>query len=310
MSLFLRNTTFSQLAALDAVARLESVSRAAHELNRTQPAVSIQIKLLEELAGAPLLQRSGRGIRLTETGGVLASYASRILALWREAGDEMETLSGAFAGALRVGAVTTAEYLLPPLLVTFANANPKVSVTLHVGNRDAIVRMLAGHEIDLAIMGRPPAELRTVSSTFAKHPMGFIAAPDHPLIRKRRLGLAGLAGEHMLVRERGSGTRANVERLFKQAGLTLRVGSELSSNEAIKQMTAAGFGIGFLSLHTCALELATGVVALLPLANNPIAREWYVMHAKGRQVPRVAAAFEEFLTARAQAEIDRHLGRY
>lgn len=124
-----RSASFRQLAAFHAVARLGSVSAAAEAMHLTQPAVvSIQIGALEASAQTPLLQRTGRGVRLTEAGELLASYAGRILELWREAGEEMATLQGVFAGTLRVGAVTTAEYLLPPLLVTFVNQNPKVKV--------------------------------------------------------------------------------------------------------------------------------------------------------------------------------------
>ncbi len=303
-----RNASFRQLATFHAVARLGSVSAAAEELHLTSPAVSIQIGILEESARTPLLQRSGRGIRLTEAGELLAGYAGRILELWREAGEEMATLQGVFAGTLRVGAVTTAEYLLPPLLVTFANQNPKVKVKLQVGNRDEVVRLLAGQDIDVAIMGRPPAELKTVASAFARHPMAFIASPKHAAIRDPDLSIASLAGAHLLVRERGSGTRTTVERLFKDAGVPLRIGSEMSSNEAIKQMCAAGFGVAFLSLHTCVLELDAGVLQVLPLPDNPIERDWYVIHLASRQLPQVAAAFELFLTERAQAQVRRQLG--
>ena len=223
-----RNASFRQLATFHAVARLGSVSAAAEEMHLTQPAVSIQIGILEESALTPLLQRSGRGVRLTEAGELLANYAGRILDLWREAGEEMATLQGVFAGTLRVGAVTTAEYLLPPLLVTFANLNPKVKVKLQVGNRDEIVRLLASQEIDVAIMGRPPAELKTTSSVFAKHPMAFVASPKHAVMRDADLSIATLAGAHLLVRERGSGTRTTVERLFKDAGVPLRIPSEVA----------------------------------------------------------------------------------
>ena len=303
-----RNASFRQLATFHAVARLGSVSAAAEEMHLTQPAVSIQIGILEESARTPLLQRNGRGIRLTEAGELLAGYAGRILGLWREAGEEMATLQGVFAGTLRVGAVTTAEYLLPPLLVTFANQNPKVKVKLHAGNRDEIVRLLAGQEIDVAIMGRPPAELKTSSSAFAKHPMAFVASPKHPVMHEPALSIATLAATHLLVRERGSGTRSTVERLFKDAGVPLRIGSEMSSNEAIKQMCAAGFGVAFLSLHTCVLELDAGVLQVLPLPGNPIERDWFVMHLASRQLPQVAAAFEQFLSEQAQAQIQRQLG--
>lgn len=303
-----KTATFRQLATFRAVARLGSVSQAAEELHLTQPAVSVQLGILEESAGTRLLQRTGRGIRLTEAGELLANYAGRILELWREAGEEMATLQGVFSGTLRVGAVTTAEYLLPPLLVTFANEHPKVKVKLQVGNRDEIVRMLAGEEIDLAIMGRPPAELKTQATAFAKHPMAFVAAPQHPLASQRGLGLATLADARLLVRERGSGTRTTVERLFKDAGLPLRIGSEMSSNEAIKQMCAAGFGVAFLSLHTCVLEMNAGLLRVVPLAGNPMMRDWYVMHLVSKQLPQVAAAFEQFLSERGQAQINRQLG--
>jgi len=299
-----RNATFRQLAAFNAVARLGSVSRAASELNLTQPAVSIQLRLLEDSAGAPLLEREGRGVKLSAAGEVMADYAARILDLWREAGDEMAAQRGVFSGTLRLGAVTTAEYLLPPLLVAFSKVQPSVKVQLKVGNRDEIVQMLAGQQVDLAVMGRPPAELKTVAAPFARHPMAFMAAPSHPLMKRRKaVTLEDLAEANLLVRERGSGTRSTLERLHKDAGLPLRIGSELSSNEAIKQMCAAGFGAAFLSLHTCGLELETGMLALLPMKDNPLERDWYVMHLASRRLPQVASAFKAFLAEEAQALI-------
>lgn len=304
-----KNATFRQLATFHTVARLNSVSLAADELHLTQPAVSIQIGILEESAGTPLLMRTGRGIRPTAAGELLAKYAGRILELWREAGEEMATLRGVFSGTLRVGAVTTAEYLLPPLLVAFANDNPKIKFNLQVGNRDEIVRMLAGHEIDLAIMGRPPAELKTTSLVFAKHPMGFLAAPNHPLMSHQGLSLSDLGKERILVRERGSGTRTTVERIFKDADLQLRIGSEMSSNEAIKQMCAAGFGLAFMSQHICRHELESGELALLPVTGNPIEREWFVIHLAARNLTPVAVAFEKFLVEHGQKHVQDQLLR-
>jgi LysR family transcriptional regulator, low CO2-responsive transcriptional regulator len=302
-----RNATFRQLLAFHTVARVGSVSLAADELHLTQSAVSLQVRALQESAGAPLLRRTGRGVRLTEAGELMANYARRILELWREAGDEMAAQQGVFSGTLRVGAVTTAEYLMPPLLVRFVGENPKVKVKLEVGNRDEVVRLLAGHEVDIAIMGRPPGELKTESVAFAKHPMAFLAAPGHPLMAKRLRGLSSLADARILVRERGSGTRTTVERLFKDAGLQLRVGSEMSSNEAIKQMCAAGFGVSFLSMHTCVLELRAGLLELVPMPRNPIERDWYAMHLASKQLPQVALAFEHFLRVRGQSFISKQL---
>jgi DNA-binding transcriptional LysR family regulator len=156
-------------------------------------------------------------------------------------------------------------------------------------------------------MGQPPPELAVTASVFAKNPVGFLAAPHHPLMSKRNLSLAVMAEERLLVREQGSGTRTTLERLFKEAGLRLRIGSELSSNESIKQMCAAGFGPAYLSLHTCVLEIQAGLLALLPMACNPFEREWYVVHLAARPLPKLAVAFEQFLCLKGQDEILKQL---
>ena len=291
----LKAATFRQLKTLHTVAKLGSVSRAAEELRLTQPAVSLQIRLLEDGAGAPLLQRVGRGIQLTAAGEILARYALEILDLWNGAADDLAALQGEQGGTLRIGAITTAEYLIPPFLVRFTEQRPQVKVQLKVGNRADIIRMLATHEIDLAIMGSAPRELRTSATPFAKHPMAFVASPSHPLMKKKRLSLDDLKSANMFVRERGSGTRSTVENLFKQEGHKLHIGSELSSNEAIKQLVEAGLGISFLSLHACSLEFQAGLLALLPLPGNPIERDWYVMHVSDKRLPHVASLFRDFL---------------
>jgi DNA-binding transcriptional LysR family regulator len=305
---FAKVATLKQLAAFQLVARLGSISQAAQALHLTQSAVSIQIGSIEETVGTALLVRTGRGVRLTEAGELLQTYAERVLALWNEMGDGMDTFVGAFSGTLRVGAVATTEYWLPSLLVAFASENPKVKLKLQTGNREEIVRHLGAHEIDIAVIGTPPDELKPTATRFAKNPMGFLASPDHPLMAESRLTMARLAEEHLLVRERGSGSRATLSRLFKEAGLQLRIGSELSSNEAIKQMCIAGFGPAYLSLHACILEMKAGLLALLPLPRSVIERDWFVAHAPAaKQLPQLAFAFERFLRQRGQTKINELL---
>jgi DNA-binding transcriptional LysR family regulator len=304
-----RTASLRHLVTFHTVARLGSVTLAADELHLSQSAVSIQIASLEASAGTQLIVRTGRGVRLTEAGELLLSYAERLLAVWHEASDEMATLLGAFSGTLRVGAVTTAEYWLPRLLVKFVNENPRVKIKLDVDNRDGIVRKLSAQEIDIAVMGHPPGELKVTAASFAKNPMGFVAAPQHPLMSEPNLTMAALAEAHLLVRERGSGSRTTLERLFREAGLRLRVGSELSSNESIKQMCAAGFGPAYLSLHTCILEMQAGLLKMLPLPNNPIERAWYVVRVASKRMSHVALAFEQFLRDKGQDEIRQQVER-
>jgi DNA-binding transcriptional LysR family regulator len=265
--------------------------------------VSIQIGELEASIGAPLVMRTGRGVRLTDAGHILQGYADRILALWTEASDEMSSYVGDFSGTLRIGAVTTTEFWLPRLLVTFASENPRVKLKLQVGKRDEIVHSLHSEEFDVAIMGQPPSNLAVTAAPFAKNPVGFVVAPGHPLMSEPRLSMSSLADARLLVREPGSGTRTTVERLFREAGLRLRIGSELSSNESIKHMCAAGFGPAYLSLHSCVLELKAGLLAILPMPNNPFEREWFVVRLASRPVPQVATAFEQFLLLNGQSEI-------
>lgn len=297
----LKTTTFRQLRTLQTVARVGSISGAANELHLTQPAVSLQISLLGEAAGTPILRRVGREVQLTAAGEVMARYANEILSLWNEAGEEVAALRGELGGTLRIGAITTAEYLIPPILVQFTKERPGVKLQFRIGNRDDIVRMLATNEIDLAIMGRQPRELRTSAAAFAKHPMAFVAAPSHPLMQAKRIRLTELESANLLVRERGSGTRVTVERLFKEAGLKLQVASELSSNEAIKQLVEAGLGVAFLSLNACALEMQAGLLATLPVPSTPIEREWNVVHMSERRLPQIANAFREFLISSGAA---------
>ena len=298
--------SFKQLQALVQVARHQSVSRAAEAMHVTQPAVSMHLRMLEEAAGLPLTRKQGRNIQMTAAGELLVGYAQRLLAVWEEAGDEIAALKGVTSGTLRIGAVMTAEHLLPPMLVRFTSGHPGVRIKLQVGSRPEVIGMLSRDDIDLAIMGTPPREFPTSASRFARHPMAFFVAPSHPLA-KRGATLAGLENHNLLVREPGSGTRSAIERLYREANLPLSIGSELSSNEAIKRMTAAGLGVAFLSVHACTLEVETKRLQVLPVEGTPVLGDWHVMHKADRPIPTVAASFHAFMVEHGQAVITGEL---
>lgn len=302
-----KSANIKQLITFQKVARLGNVSLAAEELFLSQSATSIQLSNLEEAVGTKLLSRTGRGIRLTEAGEVLYTLCERVLNVWQEVSDEMESYLGDFCGTLRIGAVTTAEYWLPHVLVNFANANPKVKLKLHVANRDEVVRSLTADEIDLAVMGRAPQEVRVKSVSFANNPTAFLAAPAHALMHTPGLTLEMLADAHLLVREKGSGARASLERIFKHAGHSLSIGAELSSNESIKQMCIAGLGPAYLSLQSCLLEIRAGLLSVLPMPNNPMNRRWNVVHLEHKPLSQVASVFMDHLIQHGQSEIEEHL---
>ena len=291
----LRNATLRQLRVFGAVARNLSFTVAAKELHLTQPAVSMQVKELEDACGAPLVERTGRGIRLTEAGAELAACAAGVAEQLRQTEERLDALRGLKKGWLRLGAVSTAKYFAPALLAAFQRAHPGVTVRFTVGNREEMIESLASNDADLVIMGRPPRELDTVAEPFATNPLVVVAAPDHPLARRRRIPLKRLAEETFLIRERGSGTRAAMERVFGDRGVAYRAGMEVASNETIKQAVIAGMGIAFLSVHTMALELRTRKLVVLDVAGLPIVRQWFVIHLQTKRLAPVAAAFRQFL---------------
>ncbi|HKE93511.1 MAG TPA: LysR substrate-binding domain-containing protein [Povalibacter sp.] len=304
----LRNVTLRQMRVFAVVARHLSFTRAAHELHLTQPAVSQQVKLLEAQVGLPLFEQIRRKVHLTPAGAELLRYTSQALDLMRDAGETLAAMRGLRRGVLKLGAVSTAKYFTPSLLSAFAPDYPEVTIKFAIGNRGEIVRQLGANEVDLVIMGRPPRELDTIAEPFAAHPLVIIAAPDHPLARKRRLRLRQLATENFVIREDGSGTRASMEHVFRERGATYRTLMEVGSNETIKQAVMAGMGISFISMHTIGLELQTGKLVTLDVVGLPVMRQWFVIHLREKRLSPIAAAFRAFLLASSVPIIERATG--
>jgi LysR family transcriptional regulator, low CO2-responsive transcriptional regulator len=301
----MRNVTLRQLRTFAEVARRLSYTAAAKALHLTQPAVSMQVRQLEEAAGLPLIEQLGRRVHLTEAGQELLRYAGGIADLLREAEDAMKALQGIGGGELSIAVTSTAKYFAPRLLAEFRRRHAEVRLRLAVSNREAVVRALTDNTVDLAVMGRPPRGLDTDAAAFAQHPIAVIAAPDHPLAGRRRLPLEALAGETFIIRERGSGTRAAMEHVFAERGFHARETMEMSSNETIKQAVMAGMGIAFLSTHTIGLELRAGRLVLLAVSGLPVMREWYVIHRRGKRLSPAAQAFKSFLLEQGAALIAR-----
>ena len=304
----MRSATLRQLRTFTEVARRLSFTAAAKSLHLTQPAVSMQVRQLEQAAGLPLLEQVGRRVHLTDAGRELLRYAAGISDLLREAEDAMKALQGVGGGELSIAVTSTAKYFAPRLLAEFRRSHPEARLRLAVSNREAVVRELTDNTVDLAVMGRPPRGLDTEAAPFAKHPIGIIAAPDHPLVGRKRLPLERLASETFIIRERGSGTRAAMEHVFAERGFKAGETLEMSSNETIKQAVMAGMGIAFLSMHTIGLELRAGRLALLAVSGLPVMREWYVIHRRGKRLSPAAQAFKAFLLEQGAGLIARAIG--
>lgn len=271
-----------QLRSFEAVVRLGGIGRAAAALHLAQPTVSTQMKELATGLGVVLFEPLGRGLVPTATGRRLAEAVRAMGACWQQFEEDAAALQGLRQGRLRIAAVTTTEYFLPDLLGPFARAYPGIRIELAVENRDAVIARLARGDDELAAMMRPPADLPLARWPFLDNPLVLIAPLDHPLAARRRLRLQDLTDEPLLTREAGSGTRAVVEEVFAERGVSWPARMALGSNEAIKHAVRAGLGLAVLSRHTLAADPATEGLAVLPVAGFPVKRRWQLVWRQDR----------------------------
>jgi DNA-binding transcriptional LysR family regulator len=295
----MRRLTLRQFRVFEAVARHLSFSRAAAELHLSQPAVSMQVKGIENILGLPLTEQLGKKIFLTEAGREVLHASRSITARLDDLQANLAQLRGMDSGQLNIAVTTTVSAVATDILARFRGAHPKVAIHLDVSNRESVLGQLAANRIDLAIMGQVPGGLDLEATRFMDNPLVVIAPPAHPLARKKKVSISDLASEPFLVREAGSGTRGAMERFFADKGMELRTSMEMSSNEAIKQAVQAGLGLGILSLQTLEQELALKRLAVLKVEGFPIMRHWYIVHRTDKRLSLVAQAFKEFVLGQA-----------
>ncbi len=296
--------TLRQLLTFLEVAREGSVSKAAARLFVTQPAISMQLRQLEDAFGVAIVEPSGRSIRLTHAGKDLLQHAVVAMGALKDLEATMAEHVGMKRGRLDLAVVTTAKYFVPMLLMRFQKLHPSTEVVLSVENRERVIGLLSRNEVDLVIMGRSPDGLRCKATPFATNPLGIVAAPAHPLARKKKLDFARVADHRFLVRERGSGTRAAMERFFDKHKAKMNVVMELPSNETIKQAVMADMGLGFLSLRTVRHEVAAGHLVVLDVVGLPLVGHWYVTHVDPKKLSPVARAFQGFLVEHGSTLVD------
>ena len=293
----LRHITLHQLRLFYSVGKHLSFTRAAEELHLTQPAVSIQIKRLEESVGIPLSEQIGKRLFLTEAGRELFEGCRDVLDRLRVLNEDMIGMEGGVKGPLNISAITTAEYFMPHLLGTFLKDYPRVEPRLTITNQAKVIRRLEDNLDDIVIMGTVPSSnnLDLAAEYFLDNPIVVVAPPNHPLVNERNITLERIAQERFLSREEGSGTRAARIRLFAAHGLEANVYMELGSSEAIKQAVMAGLGISVLSWHNVRLELETGLLAILDVQHFPLMRRWHAVHLKGKKLSNTSKRFLDFL---------------
>ena len=281
---------------------------AAQRLVVSQPAVSASVAALQSELGVRLVERDGRGLRLTQAGMVLAGYGRRILGLWEEAASATVAAVDPEQGRLRLAAVTTAgEHIVPALLASFREDHPKVEVVLEVGNRTRVWDLLGNGDVDLAIGGRPPQGGDLVSLAEAGNDLVMVSRTQRgggEAGSPRSVSVAELARSTWLVREQGSGTRATAEELIEQLGIAPALLS-LGSNGALREAAMVGLGIALVSRAAVSRQLADGVLEEWRAGPLPLSRPWHLVARAAGELSLTAALFVEHLLGHEWAATGR-----
>lgn len=293
------HTTLRQLKVFQTVAEALNFTRAARELHLSQPAVSMQVKQLEESVGLPLFEQTGKKVRLTEAGREVHHYARTVFQTFQEMEEVLGALKGLDTGHLDIAVASTVNYFAPRLLAAFHRRYPGIDLRLDVTNRERLIGLLKANEIDIVLMGLPPEDIELEYEPFMENPLVVIAPPDHPLRGERRIPVRRLGQEVFLMREEGSGTRLAMERFFAEQSIPFNTGMQMTRNEAIKQAVRAGMGLGVVSTHTIELELETGRLVVLEVEGFPLLRHWYMVYRKSKRLSPAARAFHDFVLVEA-----------
>ena len=298
----LMRMTLRQMTVFRAVCDNRSYSRAAEEMALTQPAVSLQIRQLEELVGQPLFEYVGKKLHLTDAAEALQLACLDIFGRLENLDMQLSDLRGSLQGQLRLAVETSAKYFMPHLFAAFRQAHPEVSLQMAVVNHAQAVQRLGANRDDLLIMAMVPSDLQLEFFPFLDNAIIAVARPDHPLAGRERLLLQELSAWPLLLRESGSGTRQASMEYCHQKRAHFAQTLEIASLEGQREGVIAGLGLALLPRHAVRAELDSGALVELPVAELPLMRSWCVVHPRGKYLSPVAQTFFDFVR-RERAQI-------
>lgn len=291
---------FAQLEALVAIARSRSFSRAAEQLARTQPALSISIKKLEEEVGALLFDRSQREVTLTEVGQVLFEYAQRILNLRREALATIEEIRQLHTGRVTLGAnESTSLYVLPRIILAFRERYPTIKIEVYRSFSERLPREIKERNLDFGIVSFDPNESELASFPILEDELVLILPPHHPLAQREKVTLKDLGGEPFIAHNVRSPAREHVIRAFRRARVPLNIAIELTSIETIKEFVKMGLGLAFVPRMCIEEELQQGKLATVPIQGFRYRRVLRVIYLRDKVHSHAAQKFLEVIRAMA-----------
>ena len=294
------NISSRQLRIFVAAAKHLNFTRAAEEVHISPPAISMQIKEIESLIGAPLFIREKKNMYLSSAGEYFLNHARHILQTLNEAEKVIGQLKGDRIEIIKVGIISTAQYFLPQILKLFREKHGEFKIILEIRNRAQLIDLLREGKIDIAVMGLVPKEIDTKIYVIANHPHVFVGSSNHSLSKLKEIDPQLLNDFDLITRESGSGTRAHMETFFQDHGIQPNIIMEMSSNGSIKQAVIADLGISFVSRHTISNEINEGYLSILDIKNTPIVRKWHVVTLNPTSLNRSVELLKDFILSQSQ----------
>jgi LysR family transcriptional regulator, low CO2-responsive transcriptional regulator len=287
------NYTLHQLKVFLEVTRTLSLTKAAEELHLSQPAVSIQIRNLQDQFEVPLMEIIGRKVFITQFGKEIAEAAGRILNEVEEINNKAAAYKGELIGTLSITVVSTGKYVMPYFLSGFLKAHPGIELILDVTNRSRVIESLEKNEVDFALVSLLPGNMQVEQVSLMDNKLYLVGGKDQFL--KQRQGKEIITRIPLIFREQGSGTRKVMERFIKQHNFRVTKRLELTSNEAVKQAVVAGLGYSIMPLIGIRNELSRGDLQIVPVDGFPIRSTWRLIWLKNKKLSPAASSYLTYI---------------
>lgn len=288
------NYTLHQLHVFLKIVETKSITKAAQELNLTQPAVSIQYKNFQDQFEIPLTEIVGRQLYVTEFGFEIAEIAERISNEVQEIQFKTMAYKGHLTGTLKISIVSTAKYIMPYFLSDFLKQHQGIDLQLDVTNRSKVLKSIEKNEVDFALVSILPEKLNVFNEELMRNKLFLVANSDFET-PQNILSPKSIADFPIIYRENGSGTRFKMERFFDKNQLNIKNKLELTSNEAVKQAVIAGLGLSIMPLIGIKNELHKGDLKIIPVKGLPTQTEWNLIWHSQKSLSPIAKTYLNFI---------------
>jgi DNA-binding transcriptional LysR family regulator len=300
------NYTFHQLKVFMSVVEKQSVTKAAEELNMTQPAVSIQLKNLQDQFDIPLTEVIGRKIYITEFGRELYQIADNILQEVTNINYKTHAFKGMLSGKLKLSVASTGKYVIPFYLKGFLKNNPTIDLIIDVTNKTKVIESLENNEVDFALISVIPEKLELMQEVLLPNKLFLTAAYDADWNFNKKANKHIFDELPLIFREEGSGTRVTMQQYFQKVHIVPKIRFELTSSEAVKQAVIAGLGYSIQSILSIKNELKQKEIKIIPVAGLPLTENWRLVWLKQKKLTVVASAFLKFIQENKKEIYKKH----